>query len=77
MTTRKEDNDNVFHERANILREQGYQGFTVSNKRNKWDGVQVTVENSDGRTVSAWGETQEEAYTNVIDNIDRLLDEPY
>lgn len=72
----RDDRDNVFHERAAILREKGYGGFKISKVRQKWESVAVTVKNDAGRTLTASGETELEAYTKLIDEIDRLQDEP-
>ena len=57
-----------------MLQEQGYRGFTLTNIKRKWDGVALTVKNSDGRTFTENGETAEEAGKKVIDKIDTLLD---
>jgi len=76
MNTEEQNRENVFHERAAILRDKGYLGFKVSAVKNKWGGVEVTVKNSSGRTLTAAGDTELEAYTKLIDKIDRFTDEP-
>lgn len=74
MSLKDQDRENIFHERVSILKDQGYRGFSVSKINRKWDGVRVTVENGEGKTLSASGETIEEAYHSVIGSIDRFLD---
>ncbi|MDX1636362.1 MAG: hypothetical protein R3281_00240 [Balneolaceae bacterium] len=74
MSFQDEEHDNVFHERISIMREKGYRGFSVQATQKKWDGIQVTARNSKGRTVSAFGETDEEAYKKLIDKIDQALE---
>lgn len=71
------DRDNIFHERISVLKNLGYNGYTVTKEEQNWNGVQVTVENENGRKVSADGETIEEAYTKLIDNIDLSLDDHF
>lgn len=77
MELSEQNRENVFHERASILRDQGYRGFTISKTRKKWDGVQVTAKDRKGRTVKGTGETDMEAYSKIIDKIDLILDEPH
>lgn len=74
MDDRKQSTDTVFHERISYLRKHGYRGFTVSGVRKEWDGLRVTAENNAGRTVSAGGETDVEAYDKLIDIIDEELE---
>lgn len=74
MASQDRDRDNIFHERISILRDQGYRGFTVTSVKKEWDGVLVTARNNDGRTLSGAGDTNEEAYENLIDAIDRALE---
>ncbi|SMO63488.1 hypothetical protein [Fodinibius sediminis] len=74
MSSEKRDRDNVFHERISILKEQGYCGFMIDNIKKHWDGIQVTVRNNSGETITASGETPEEAYSEIIDSIDLMTD---
>lgn len=77
MALQEPDRDNIFHERISILHDQGYRDFTVTKIKKKWDGVEVTVQNSSGQKITASGETNDEAYKKLIDRIDLLLDEPF
>ncbi len=65
----------VFHERIDILKDQGYRGFAITGVKQKWGGVEVVAENPSGKKLVADGETQEEAYKKVIDLIDLFLDD--
>ncbi|WP_138429839.1 hypothetical protein [Fodinibius saliphilus] len=76
MRSDKQNRENIFHERADLLKEKSYLGYSVIDAKTKWDGVQITAQKNNGKTVKAWGETIEEAYQNAIDNIDQSLDEP-
>mgnify|MGYP001179511193 CR=1 FL=1 len=67
--------ESVFHERVNLLKDQGYRGFRVARGQERVGGVQVTVTNQKGRTLSAQGESMDEAYENMIELIDHLLDD--
>lgn len=61
-------------ERVNLLNRMGYRGFTVKSRKRKWEGVEVKVVNSSGKVFSSEGETLDEAYENIIDQIDLFLD---
>lgn len=61
-------------ERVNLLNRMGYRGFTVKSCNRKWDGVEVKVVNSSGNVFSSEGESLDEAYENIIDQIDHFLD---
>ncbi|MGK7368593.1 MAG: hypothetical protein ACNS64_00155 [Candidatus Halalkalibacterium sp. M3_1C_030] len=74
MALEEEGRDNILHERVSMLQKEGYRGFTLKNIKKKWDGVSVTVKNSQGRTFTESGETTEEAGKKVIDKIDTLMD---
>ncbi len=74
MARQDEGRDTILHERVSMLEKEGYRGFTLNTIKKKWDGVLVTVTNSDGRTFTESGETAEEASKKVIDKIDTLLD---
>ena len=65
----------VFHERIDILKDQGYRGFTITGGSQKWGGVEVVAKNSSGKKLMADGETKEEAYKKIIDLIDYTLDD--
>jgi len=67
--------DSVFHERINMLKDQGYRGFEVSGGHQRAGGVEVTAKNQSGRTLSAQGESMDEAYENMIELIDQVLDD--
>lgn len=75
MSIEDQDRGSVFHERISVLRDHGYRGFSVSKIRKEWDGVQVTVQNDRGKTVTVSGDTNEEAYKKAIDQIDMILDD--
>lgn len=74
MALEEEGRDNVIHERLSLLEREGYRGFKLKHSKKKWDGVSVTVTNSDGRTFTESGETTEEAAKKVIDKIDTILE---
>jgi len=62
-------------ERINLLHDQGYRGFSPSGSKKKWDGVKVSVVDKNGKELTAEGETQDEAFENVIELIDYTLDD--
>ncbi|PWN08182.1 hypothetical protein [Rhodohalobacter mucosus] len=68
------DRESSLQERVNMLNRRGYRGFSVKSCNRKWDGVEVKVVNSSGKVFTAIGETVDEAYGNVIEEIDLLLD---
>ena len=73
---RDEMNRSVLQERVNLLKDQGYRGFKLAGGRPKSsDVVMVTVENGKGVQFTAEGETPDEAYENLIERIDMLLDD--
>lgn len=74
MTPPNRNRDNVFHERASVLEKQGYCGFKIAGIENKWDQIRVTAVNSAGRSATGSGETREEAYQNLIETIDYMLE---
>lgn len=74
MNGHQEHTDNVLHERTRILNDRGYRGFSVISINQEWQDTRVTVKNSSGKTISASGETKEEAYQNIIEKIDLFLD---
>lgn len=74
--SKQEERENIFHERTTILKKHGYRGFTVQRVVRKWGGVKVTAKNNEGQVITASGETTEEAYKKIIDNVDLALDEP-
>lgn len=65
----------VFHERIKELKEHGYRGFRIVHSKDKWDGQKVLAKNKSGQTVTASGETGEEALKKLIDEIDYFTDE--
>ncbi|MEX0769859.1 MAG: hypothetical protein WD035_03945 [Balneolaceae bacterium] len=72
---REMDRDSTFHERIDILKNQGYRGFSISGSQKKWGGVEIFAKNSSGQLLKASGETDEEAYKRMIDLIEHTLDE--
>lgn len=74
MHSQEDNRENLIHERSKILNEQGYRGFSVQGLSQHWQHTRVTVKNKHGKTIEASGETKEEAYQNVIEKIDLLLD---
>lgn len=71
----KQIRENIFQERSSILKKKGYRGFNIVKIKKTFDSLQVTAVDHSGNTVSAKGETKEEAYNKIIKNIDELLDE--
>lgn len=74
MSVYDEDRGVIFNERIRLLREKKYRGFHVSEIHQDWDGVSVTVKNDQGTILKSSGETQEEAFRQVIDSIDQIMD---
>jgi hypothetical protein len=70
-----EDRDSVFHERIDILKDQGYRGFTVSGGTKSQGGAEIFAKNISGITLKTKGGTKEEAYKKMIDLIDHTLDD--
>ncbi|TVR17973.1 MAG: hypothetical protein EA391_03355 [Balneolaceae bacterium] len=68
-------NQSALQERVNTLREQGYRGYRVTSGKGKVEGaVQVSAVGKSGVTLSASGDTVDEAYENLIEKIDITLD---
>jgi len=67
-----DDYDNVFHERVDILQDQGYLGFKVNKVTGSKETDEFIVEtkNHKGATLHAKGETKEEAFKKMVDLID-------
>ncbi|MEX0944033.1 MAG: hypothetical protein WD513_02065 [Balneolaceae bacterium] len=73
---RDELNRSVLQERVNLLKDQGYRGFTTVGGRSKpAEIVQITAENEKGIQFTAEGETPDEAYENLIERIDLMMDD--
>lgn len=71
------DRESRFHERIQLLKEEGYRGFVVAATQATWKGVEVSVEESaGGKRLEASADTMEEAYKKVVDLIDHTLDGP-
>lgn len=69
------ERESRLQERVNILKDQGYRGFQIAGGKGKAEGaVNVSAKNSKGITISAVGDTLDEAYANLIDKIDLTLD---
>lgn len=68
------DPDAPMHERINLLNTEGYRGFKITQKKQKWDGIEIDAGNSSNKLLSASGETGEEAFKKLIDLIDLTLD---
>lgn len=62
-------------ERVKTLKEVGYRGFMISGSKQKFEGVEIIVENKKGMMLNAEGDNLEEAYKNMVDLIDQALDE--
>lgn len=75
MKVREQNSENAFHDRVEVLINGGYRGFTVAGIGREWDGVKVWARNDRGLILGASGDTQEEAFSNVIDCIDQEYDE--
>ncbi|MGM0589580.1 MAG: hypothetical protein ACQETE_14250 [Bacteroidota bacterium] len=77
MTAREEDynRDAIFNERIKVLRDKGYRGFKITQQKRKWDGLLIKAENDSQITISAHGETDEEALKKLIDQIDEILEQ--
>ncbi|MEX0994148.1 MAG: hypothetical protein WD599_01385 [Balneolaceae bacterium] len=72
---RELDRNSVFHERIDILKDQGYRGYSITGSQKKWGGVEVHAKNSAGHILKASGETDEEAYKKMIDLIEHTVSE--
>lgn len=65
----------ALQERVNLFREEGYRGFNpVSGKPRSDFAIRVTAENNNGHQLTAEGETLDEAYENLIEKIDAMMD---
>jgi hypothetical protein len=71
------DRDHIFHERVNILKNDGYRGFIITSEKNKGHEIEVTATNLQGKILSAGGETKEEAFKKIIDLIDMAIDDHF
>lgn len=70
------DKSSTLQERVNILKDQGYHGFhLVGGKGKAENSIEVKAKNAKGITLSAQGDTVDEAYENLIDRIDIWLDD--
>lgn len=69
------DEKSALHERVNLLKNEGYRGFSVMKDVAKWNRREVTVKNSSGTQLKATGDTREEAYKKAVDMIDYNLDD--
>lgn len=76
MNQINDEHDNIFHERVNVLIDQGYLGFTVDkiSGRNETGEFKVEATNNKGIKLTAKGETKEEACKKLIDLIDITVD---
>lgn len=72
MMNFSDEYDNVFHERINVLLDQGYLGFTVDKITGSKESGEfiVAATNHKGANLTAKGETKEEACKKMIDLID-------
>lgn len=53
----------------------GYRGYHEKRSFQRGPFVEVVVTNARGHTISGAGETKEEAIEEIVEQIDRLLDE--
>lgn len=53
----------------------GYRGYQEKGSHQKGPVIEVTVVNAKGHSVTGTGETKEEAIEDIIEQIDRILDE--
>lgn len=75
MTEKYSERESVIQERVNLLRDEGYRGFQLEGGKAKAEhSVQVGALNSKGVHLTADGDTLDEAYENLIERIDYLLD---
>lgn len=76
MNQINDEHDNIFHERVNVLIDQGYLGFTVDkiSGSNETGEFHVEATNHKGVKLTAKGETKEEACEKLIDLIDITID---
>ncbi len=66
----------TLQERVNILKGQGYRGFSLSGGSQRVGGaVQVVGKNSKGLMLTADGDSYDEACENLIEQIDYTLDD--
>ncbi len=75
MKSNQFESDNVFHERINKLKDEGYRGFSVAGGQQKGEGFSVSAKNSKGLDLNAEGDTLDEAYESLIELIDYTLDD--
>lgn len=70
-----EERSPIFHERIKELKDHGYRGFRIIQSKEKWGGLKVSAQNTQGQTVTATGETDEEAFKKLIDEIDYFAEQ--
>lgn len=59
----------------NNFNNEGYRGFKEIKTRALTPVLEIVVKNKKGHTISATGETREEAIESIINQIDHYLDE--
>ena len=71
-----EEKDRRFalEERATILQDHGYCGFTITDIKRTSSGFMVSVVNSNGIELKADGESMDEVYDNAVEVIDYFTD---
>ncbi len=75
MDERDDTYRSALQERVNLFKEVGYRGFNPVTGEPRSDfAIRVTAENRSGRQLTAEGETLDEAYENLIEKIDTMMD---
>ncbi len=75
MIDERDEVRSTLQERVNLFREDGYRGFNPVAGAPKTDfTIRVTAENQSGHQLTADGETVDEAYENLIEMIDTMMD---
>ncbi|HYW35750.1 MAG TPA: hypothetical protein VE868_10120 [Balneolaceae bacterium] len=59
------------------INKEGYGGFTITAVKKLWKRFKVTAKNGKGRTVTATGNSLEEAYQEIVENINNIVREPW
>ncbi len=66
--------ETLFHERAHLLADTGYMGFTVKSSRIVPSGYRIVIENSNGHSLQADGEHPVEILERLVDMVDAYRD---
>lgn len=70
MKLKERNRKGVSQKQINILNKQGYREFTIISLSKEWEGFWILARNDNGLIISASGNTEQQAYNKLINNID-------